>query len=330
MESEQSGIDGYAPVRQDGRALRAWADGLSGGDGAVRTRAQDAPVRGDAVVKDAEGGGAEESAAEAPAATADESHRVPAPLANAFAVLRCFSAARPELGVTDVARMIGVHKSTVSRLMTNLQRLGYLERDAATDKYRLGVALVALAAPLLSNVDVRRLAGPLLQEEVNATGETAAVAVIGEREPGPIVIDQIPSPSLVRHTQEVGTRYRDWASASVKVSLAFRPESDALRVLRAGMIEGIDGRDRAAVERVRAELADIRMAGYAVNDGESDPFEFSLSAPVFGADGKLAAALIVAAPKPRVTPEAFAAIRDVVTHDAQLISLQLGYVVGFA
>lgn len=326
MESEQSGIDGYAASAQtDGRALRAWADGLSGGD-AVMEAGQAGMATVARPVPGVDGADADGHATSA----TGEARHVPAPLVNAFSVLRCFSAARPELGVTDVARMIGVHKSTVSRMMTNLQRLGYLERDSATDKYRLGVSLIALAAPLLQDVDVRRLAGPLLQEEVDATGETAAIAVIGERDPDPIVIDQIPSPNLVRHTQEVGTRYRDWASASVKVSLAFRPESDALRILRSGTIEGVDGRDKAMLDRMRATLATIRSAGYAVNDGESDPFEFSLSAPVFGADGKLAAALIVAAPKPRVTPESFARIKDVVMHDAQLISLQLGYVVGFA
>lgn len=258
----------------------------------------------------------------------DDPRRVPSSLANVFAILRCFSVDSPELGVTDVARMIGVHKSTVSRMMTNLQRLGYLQRDPATDKYRLGVSLLALVSPLLANVDVRRIAHPLLQDEVAKTRETAAIAVIEDIDP--IVIDQIPSPQLVRHTQEVGTRYRGWSSASVKVSLAFRPWREAERALRGGRIEGVDGGDMAAVARVRADLAAIREVGFAVNDGESDAFEFSLAAPVFGADGALLAALVVAAPKPRVTPAAFDAIRDVVLHDARLISRQLGYVEGVA
>ncbi|WP_164514724.1 IclR family transcriptional regulator [Bifidobacterium goeldii] len=259
---------------------------------------------------------------------ADDPRRVPSSLANAFAILRCFSADCPELGVTDVARMIGVHKSTVSRMMTSLQQLGYLHRDASTDKYRLGVSLLALVSPLLSNVDVRRIAHPLLQDEVARTHETAAIAVIEDVDP--IVIDQIPSPKLVRHTQEVGTRYRGWASASVKVSLAFRPWNEAEQALRDGRIEGVDRSDQAVFARIRSELADIRQEGFALNDGESDPFEFSLAAPVFGADGALMAALVIAAPKPRVTPAAFAQIRDIVLHDAHLISRQLGYVEGIA
>ena len=258
----------------------------------------------------------------------DDTRRVPSSLSNVFAILRCFSVDRPELGVTDVARMTGVHKSTVSRMMTSLQRLGYLHRDAATDKYRLGVSLLTLVAPLLSNIDVRRIAHPLLQDEVARTHETAAIAVIEDVDP--IVIDQIPSPKLVRHTQEVGTRYRGWSSASVKVSLAFRPWGEAERALRSGCVEGVDGGDEEAVARVRGELASIRAAGFAVNDGESDPCEFSLAAPVFGADGTLLAALIVAAPKSRVTPAAFDEIRDIVLHDARLVSRQLGYVAGIA
>lgn len=263
-----------------------------------------------------------------PAERQDDPGKVPSPLSNAFAILRCFSVDRPELGVTDVARMIGVHKSTVSRMMTNLQRLGYLHRDEATDKYRLGMSLLTLVAPLLSNVDVRRIAHPLLQDESMRTRETAAIAVIEDFDP--IVIDQIPSPNLVRHTQEVGTRYRGWSSASVKVSLAFRPWTEAERALREGRVDGVDRDDDSAINGIRRQVASIRKSGYAVNDGESDPFEFSLSAPVFGADGRLLAALILAAPKPRVTPQAFDDIRRIVTHDAELISRQLGYVAGLA
>lgn len=251
-----------------------------------------------------------------------EGAALPSSLLNGFRILECFTVSEPDLGVTEVSRILCMHKSTVSRMMNGLQSIGYLQRDEQTDKYRLGTALLTLASPLLANLDVRTIAHPFLVNETKRTNETSAIAVIEDFDP--IVVDQVPSPKLVKHTQEIGTRYRGWSSASVRLSLAFRESEEAHEIIKSGRVEGLPDSDGAGMRSAYEELADIRDKGYAMNNGQSDPLEFSLAAPVFDINCKLSATVISAAPLSRITEDRFTLIRENVMSDAREISIRLG------
>ena len=68
---------------------------------------------------------------------------------RAAAVMRSFTEAQPELGVTELSHHVGLHKSTVSRILTTLQKEGFVSQNPATGKYRLGVGLISLAGVAL-------------------------------------------------------------------------------------------------------------------------------------------------------------------------------------
>ena len=96
-------------------------------------------------------------------------------IANAVSVLRCFSHDDPLLGVTDIAGRVGLHKSTVSRILATLEQEHLVERDPQSRRYRLGLGLITLAGPLLADLDERRVAYPVLQELTEQTGETLSL-----------------------------------------------------------------------------------------------------------------------------------------------------------
>ena len=78
--------------------------------------------------------------------TAEEGARgAPSPLLHGFRVLESFTIAEPVLGVTEIARRIGLHKSTVSRILATLEQAGYVERDPVGGRFRLGLGLIGLA-----------------------------------------------------------------------------------------------------------------------------------------------------------------------------------------
>lgn len=81
-------------------------------------------------------------------------------LHNGVSVLRTFSVTEPLQGVTEIAAKVGLHKSTVSRILSSLEQLELAERDTASRRYRLGLGVIALAGPLLADLDVRRAAYP--------------------------------------------------------------------------------------------------------------------------------------------------------------------------
>jgi hypothetical protein len=89
-----------------------------------------------------------------------EAHpRFASTLSNGLDVLKCFSAAEPQLGNKEIAEMLGLTRPTVSRLTFTLVGLGYLRRDERTGKYSLGPAVLTLGYPLLVHLTLRQGAG---------------------------------------------------------------------------------------------------------------------------------------------------------------------------
>ena len=93
-------------------------------------------------------------------------------LARGLEVLRAFSAAQPVLGNREIADRTGLPKPTVSRLTYTLTLLGYLSRDLAQQKYRLGSGVLSLGHPLLASMPVRQAARPLMEALASKTGCT--------------------------------------------------------------------------------------------------------------------------------------------------------------
>ena len=147
-------------------------------------------------------------------------------------VLRCFTADAPLQGVTEIAGKVGLHKSSVSRILATLEKEQIVERDTQSRKYRLGLGLLSVAGPLLADLDVRRAALPVLRDLAVATGETCALVVWSGSQA--VTVEQVPSPQQIKHTAPLGTRYQTAESASVQVFLAELPDDEVRARIRAG------------------------------------------------------------------------------------------------
>ena len=85
-------------------------------------------------------------------------------LARGLELLACFRSGDKLLGNQELAERSKLPKSTVSRLTYTLTKLGYLQYDDQVGKYRLGTATLALGSAMLSRLDIRQMARPLMQE----------------------------------------------------------------------------------------------------------------------------------------------------------------------
>lgn len=241
-------------------------------------------------------------------------------LLNALRVLEAFSITEPVLGVTEIARRVDLHKSSVSRILATLEKAGYVERDDSTGRFRLGLGLIALTGPLLANLDVRRVAQPELEELTRRTGETSALMVWNGHES--VVVEQVPSPKQVKHTAAVGTRYDTYQSASVQVFLSEMPRAEAQRLFERRLLVGPD--DARAVDTYLDDLRDARERGYVVNDGRTSIEEVGISAPVHDHRGMLVAAVMLSAPRFRVPPAMLEPLGRSVAEAARQVSARLG------
>lgn len=242
-------------------------------------------------------------------------------IVNAIAVLRCFSAEEPLLGVTEIALRVGMHKSTVSRILTTLEQEDLVERDSSSRRYKLGLGLIAVAGPLLAELEERRVAYPLLHRLTELTTETSALMVWNGRES--MCVEQIASPQQVKHTTPLGARYHEAMSASVQVFLAVEPEERVRALILDGTIS-YAGVDEASLEAYLLRLKDAAARGYATNYGESSLDEVGVAAPVRDHRGNLVAAVLIPAPRFRVSPERLQTLGEACTQTAQQITDRLG------
>jgi DNA-binding IclR family transcriptional regulator len=241
-------------------------------------------------------------------------------LLNGLHVLEAFSIDEPVLGVTEIARKVDQHKSTVSRILATLERAGYVERDQSSGRFRLGLGLIALAGPLLADLDVRRVALGSLQQQTERTGETSALMVWNGHES--VVVEQVQSPKQVKHTAAIGTRYDTYESSSVKVFLAALPRGEVTRLFERRLLVGTY--DEHTLESYVAELDRVAEQGFAVNDGRTSVEEVGVAAPVRDHRGVVVAAVMLSAPRFRVPPAMLDVLARSVAGTAAEVSARLG------
>ncbi|MET3719474.1 MULTISPECIES: IclR family transcriptional regulator [unclassified Arthrobacter] len=240
---------------------------------------------------------------------------------NAIAVLRSFTADEPLLGVTEIANRVGLHKSTVSRILATFEQENLVERDEDTRRFRLGLGLIAVAGPLLAELEERRVAYPVLRELTELTGETSALMMWEGNES--ICVEQIASRHQIKHTAPLGARYSDALSASVQVFLATEPEERVRSLLLSGAIR-YPGLDETSLEGYLLRLKDDVRRGWAVNYGESSLDEVGLAAPVYDHRGNLVAAVLIPAPRFRVSKERLQTLGESCMAAADKVTARLG------
>ncbi|MEW2571848.1 IclR family transcriptional regulator [Streptomyces sp. NPDC047070] len=248
--------------------------------------------------------------------------RLSSTLQQGIRVLRALASADdPLLGVNEIARRIGTHKSTVSRLVATFEHEGLVEKEPLSGRYRLAAGVVALAWPLLANSDVRNAARPYLEELAATARETAGLAVWNQEEA--VNLDQALGPGAVMHMATVGARLEPHSTASGKVFLAHTTDAERERILSRKLLRKTA---RTIVEPglLLQDLAKVRERGYAVNDGEDTDEATGIAAPIYGLHGTLDAVVSVTAPRFRAPAERIAELGQMVTRAATEISKRLG------
>jgi len=231
----------------------------------------------------------------------------------------------PEMRVTDLARRLEVHKSTAFRLLSTLQEHGLVEQNPTTEKYRLGYGLVRLASAVVGELDLARASRPVLEELANRSSETVNLAILqGDQV---INIDQISAPNLVVNVNWVGKHTPLHCTSNGKVLLAFLPEAERRRLLQ-HPLQRFTQRTITDVKTLEKQLVRVRDEGWAFTLEELEVGLNAVAAPVLGTDGAVRAAVSVAGPSYRVTPQRLNDLGAMTKEAGEAISQRMGYIAG--
>jgi DNA-binding IclR family transcriptional regulator len=240
---------------------------------------------------------------------------------RAMTLLKAFSDERPEWGLSDLARSVGLNKATAFRLLNALESEGMLARNPRTDQYRLGPETIALGARALRANDLRSAARPVLSALAFTVSETATLEILEGGDA--LILDEVAGPSLIGSAPSLGTRWPAYATSTGKVLISELEESDRNRRLprRLSRITDRTITDRAALER---ELAKVRTRGFATAIEELEQGYVAIAAPVRDHDGRIVAGISVGGPGARLTSARIAAIGPEVRKAAADVSRRLG------
>jgi len=239
---------------------------------------------------------------------------------RAIEILKCFNE-KEELGVSEISRMMNLHKSTTFGLITTLEVYKLLEKNEQNNKYRLGIELFTLGSKVKS--DLKSVAASYLDSLVKTYEETAHLVTKDGYKV--IYLDKIESTHSMRICSRVGERLPIYCTGVGKAILANLPEDELKEILDNIKMEKITANTIAVREELLKHLQIVRDQGYAEDLEEIEMGLKCVAAPIFDHTNKAVAAISVAGPAVRMTDETRKRIAATLMIYTKEISKKLGY-----
>jgi IclR family transcriptional regulator, KDG regulon repressor len=242
---------------------------------------------------------------------------------KALAILDLFSEQTPELGITEMTQLIGLHKSTLAGLVYTLERNGYLSQNSETRKYRLGLRLAERAAIALQQFEVVRLAQRHMEALVAHRNESVNFAVLEGTEV--VYLAHVSSTQLLGVRVKIGKRASPHSTALGKAMLSKMPEPRRMRILENLHLEPLTPFTITSLPKLIAELDECARQGYALDNEENELGGRCVAAAVLDWTGQVAGAVSMSVPIPRFPVERIPEYSADIIQTARDISLAMGW-----
>jgi IclR family transcriptional regulator, acetate operon repressor len=216
---------------------------------------------------------------------------------NVLRLLRLFED-HEMIRVNQVARDMGLSRSTVHRMLATLSHHEFVEQDEYSRAYRPGPALVDIGLAVVSKIDIRAISHSSLLELRDLTGETTHVGIM-RGAASVLFLDSVESDRIVRTGSRIGRVLPAHSTATGKALLAELADDEVAALYPSGVLEAPTPRALTTVGELLDQLAEVRRLGYAVNHGESEDDVAAVAAAVRDKHGRVRCALVTNAPLSR-------------------------------
>ena len=241
---------------------------------------------------------------------------------RALEILECFMDVNTEWTLKNLVGQLDLPTTTVYRQLSTLTERGYLLQDPVRKSYRVGPRLLLLSSTILSHSDLRTVARPEMERLSATVKETINLSVGLDREI--FYLDKVETFRSVVCNTKVGTRAPLHATSGGKMMMAYKdPAFIDAYCQDLPRMKPMTERTITSPEKLREELVQNRMRGYAIDDGEIEPGLICVGAPIIGMDRTVLAAVSIAGPAFRMQKELDIMIREV-KQTASNISRLLG------
>ena len=185
---------------------------------------------------------------------------------KAFEVLQLIASTDRGMGISELAKSLGISKGTVHGITSALEELGVIIRNPFTKKYNLGYTIIELGKKGLSKIPLREAARRHMERLVEETDETVFLGIL--RDDHIFIVDVAESNKELKITSPSGTKLSLTAGAAAKVFLAYTDEKRTLEYLRTKGLPKYTENSITDLETYLEEIKEVRKHGFAIDREE--------------------------------------------------------------
>lgn len=229
-----------------------------------------------------------------------------------------------EMGLMELSAMLGLHKSTVHRLLMSLIYMGYAKQNETTQKYMLSYKVVNMASKVLDRTDVLQVAKPYMERLSDLSGET--VHLVQREENNILYIYKIEAKvGTIRMVSHVGMVHPMYCSGVGKAIMATLSEDEVKQIWNESIIEKKTDKTITDFARMQEVLAEVRENGYALDDEENEKGVRCIAACLYGHQKEVKYAFSISGPTSRMTKERVKELSVDMLKVQEELSRELGY-----
>jgi IclR family KDG regulon transcriptional repressor len=257
---------------------------------------------------------------------APKSRKVIGAVQRAIDILSLFDDQSPELGISQIAQALNLHKSTVSGLVSTLEQNGYLQQNPETRRYRLGHQIIERAFTALGQIELRQAARPYLETLRDQCGESVNLAI---RDRGYVVyVEQREGRQALGVRHDIGKRAPVHCTALGKAMLSCLPLSDVQKIVSQCGLPAMTPHTITDAKQFFEEIERTRERGFAIDDEEIEEGTRCVAAAILDSAGLPTGAISISVPVQRLSVSDALALGQQARETAKAISRRLGYLPG--
>ena len=226
-------------------------------------------------------------------------------------------AARKSIGVTELAKVLKVNKSTAFRILDTFQKANMVEKDNKTLKYRLGPAILGLSDRYYNNSNIIKVARPVMKQLAADIHESVHLCVLSNN--NAVIVDQVVPSKFVRSTK-IGNNEPLHCSAVGKCLLAFTHEKNRNEILSGLSFDVFTEKTINNMGELNSEIQQVWESEYAVDNEELNSGVKCVAVPIFEGHGASVYSMGVSAPASKMPPEKINAMVPLLIKAAKYIT----------
>jgi len=243
---------------------------------------------------------------------------------KAIKVLSCVADSKTPVGITQLSKRLALSIGAVQRMTYTLSKLGYLRKATNNKEYILGFKAWALGLSIVSEIEVKNIAHPYLQDLSDKVGEIVSLGILEGTEM--VYLDRIKTNHILNLNLNIGARLPAYSTSLGKAIVAFLPEIELAKILNIIDLKSLTRNTITNKKIFSEELRNIREKGFSINNAENDAGIRSVAAPVRDKSGRVIASINISVPSIRVSLQDLQTkLAQEVMSVAEIISQALGY-----